>query len=317
MGTQLAFLICGVFVAGLFFLDRDRSVRTSRALWLPVMWLWLVGSRPVSSWFGGDNYTLAAAAEGSPIDAAIYQALILAGIIVLFRRKTKTNVLLKANGPILIYFLYCLMSTAWSPFHEPSFKRWIKAVGDLVMALVIVTDPQPVAALRRIFSRVGFVLWPLSVVLIRWTDIGRVYDPAGGPMNTGVTTNKNTLGLILYIISIGAVWNVRSLLVDKKAPNRTRRLIAQCALLGLGVLLLQMAHSTTSIFCFTVGSGLMLATNLQVVRKTPKGVHILCFGMLLLGAAGMLFGVEKLRVAWENCGLFRTCPNLGSGDCFG
>ena len=290
MSAQLALLICGVFIAGLFFLDRDNSVRTSKALWLPVMWLWLVGSRPVSSWFGGDNYTLAAAAEGSPMDAAIYQALILAGIIVLLRRKTKTNALLKANAPILIYFLYCLMSTAWSPFHEPSFKRWIKAVGDLVMALVVVTDPQPIAALRRIFSRVGFILWPLSIVLIRWTDIGRIYDPSGGPMNTGVTTNKNTLGLILYVISIGAVWNVRALLIDKKAPNRTRRLIAQGALLAFGIVLLQMAHSTTSIFCFVVGAGLMLATNLRVIRKRPNGVHVLCFGMLLLGAAGMLFG---------------------------
>ena len=28
----------------------------------------------------------------------------------------------------------------------------------------------------------------------------------------GVTTNKNELGLIVFVISLGALWNVRSLL---------------------------------------------------------------------------------------------------------
>ena len=52
MGTPLALLICHLGVAGLFFLDRDKSVRNSKALWLPVIWLWIVGSRPVSAWLG-------------------------------------------------------------------------------------------------------------------------------------------------------------------------------------------------------------------------------------------------------------------------
>ena len=46
----LAFLICSTGIAGLFFLDRDKSVRTSKALWLPVIWLWIAASRPVSLW---------------------------------------------------------------------------------------------------------------------------------------------------------------------------------------------------------------------------------------------------------------------------
>ena len=53
MGAPLSLLICSIGVLGLFFLDRDNSVRNSNALWLPVIWLWIAGSRPVSSWFGG------------------------------------------------------------------------------------------------------------------------------------------------------------------------------------------------------------------------------------------------------------------------
>jgi O-antigen ligase len=294
MGTPLAFLICGLGIAGLFFLDRDKSVRTSKALWLIVIWLGLVGSRPVSVWLGVGGSSapsdLAATLDGSPMDAAVFEALILAGIVVLFQRKKKTIALLKASGPVALYFVYCLASVTWSPFPEPAFKRWIKAIGDLVMVLVLVTDPQPTTALRRLFSRLGFVLFPASILLIRYTDLGRAYDVDGTPMNTGVTTNKNSLGLIVYLVSLGALWSVWVLLKDKKAPNRTRRLVAQITLLAFGVALLQMAHSATSIACFILGGGLMLATGLPAIRSRPGRVHALCLTIVLAGALAMLFG---------------------------
>jgi exopolysaccharide production protein ExoQ len=296
MGASLAFLICSVGIAGLFYLDREKSVRNSIALWLPVIWLWIAGSRSVSVWLGtggGSAGALASTLDGSPLDAAIFEILIVAGLIVLFQRR-KTIALVKASGPVLIYFLYCMISTAWSPIHGPAFKRWIKDVGDLVMVLVIVTDPHPIAALRRLYSRVGFILLPFSIVLIRYTDLGRGYDPDGTPMNTGVTTNKNSLGLIVYLVSLGALWHVCSLLRDKEAPNRARRLVAQAALLTFGILLLQMAHSATSIFCFSLGAVLMLASGLRSIRRQPKRLHALCMGILLFGALMMLFGGESL-----------------------
>jgi exopolysaccharide production protein ExoQ len=297
MGASLALLICSVGVAGLFYLNRDKSVRNSKALWLPVIWIWIAGSRSVSVWFGSNGTSagaLASTLDGSPMDAAIFQALIVAGIIVLFQRRTKTTTLLKASSPLLIYFLYCLISTAWSPIHGPAFKRWIKDVGDLVMVLLIVTDGQPIAALRRVYSRVGFILLPFSIVLIRYTDLGRGFDPDGVPENTGVTTNKNSLGLIVYLVSLGALWNVRALLMDKKAPNRTRRLVAQVTLLTFGIVLLQMAHSATSIACFVLGGGLMLATGLPAIRNRPGRVHALCVGIIVVGGLTVLLGGQSV-----------------------
>lgn len=289
----LALLICSSGIAGLFYLDRDKSVRTSQAIWLPVIWLWIAGSRSVSQWLGtgsGSAGNLAATLDGSPLDAAVFETLIAAGIIVLFQRKNRTMAVLKTTGPILIYFLYCLISVAWSPFPEPSFKRWIKAIGDLVMVLVLVTDAQPTAALRRLFSRLGFILFPLSIFMIRYTDIGRAYDNDGSPMNTGVTTNKNSLGLIVYLVSLGVLWSVHSLLIDKKAPNRTRRLVAQGTLFTFGVVLLQMAHSATSIACLILGGGLMLATGLRFFRNRPSRVRALCLGIIVTGGVAMLSG---------------------------
>ena len=87
--------------------------------------------------------TLDATLNGSPMDAAIFAALLIIGVMVLLHRRKKTSAYLAVNGPILLYFLYCLMSVMWSPFHDSAFKRWTKAVGDLVMVLIILTDGQP------------------------------------------------------------------------------------------------------------------------------------------------------------------------------
>lgn len=295
MGAPLAILICSIGIAGLFVLDRDKSVRNSKALWLPVIWLGIAGSRPVSAWLGmggGSPNALAATLDGNPLDAAVFGALLALGVMVLLRRWKKTSVCLAVSGPIIVYFLYCLISVTWSPFHDPAFKRWIKAVGDLVMVLIIVTDDQPVAALRRLYSRVGFILLPLSVVLIRYTDMGRGFDPDGNPMNTGVTTNKNSLGLIVFVVSLGVLWNVRSLLIHKDEPNRGRRLVAQCTLLAFGLALLEMAHCATCISCFILGSGLILVTSLRAIRSRPARVHALFLLIILAGGVTLLSGGE-------------------------
>jgi exopolysaccharide production protein ExoQ len=293
MGTPLALLVCIIGIAGLFFLDRDKSVRPSLALWLPVIWLWIVGSRPVSSWLGTETTstdTLDATLNGSPTDAAIFAALLVLGVIILLHRRKKTSAYLAVSGPILLYFLYCLVSVTWSPFHEPAFKRWTKAVGDLVMVLIILTDGQPIAALRRLYSRVGFILFPFSVLLIRYSDMGRAFDDDGNPVNVGVTTNKNELGLIVFVISLGALWNVRSLFIHKDEPHRGRRLVAQCTLLAFGIALLQMAHSATSVTCLVLGAGLLFATSLQSFRNRPGRVLALSLAVVLAGGLGLLFG---------------------------
>lgn len=299
MGIQLAILICSVGIAVLFYLNRDKSARNSKALWLPVIWLWIAGSRPVSAWFGVSSAnTLSATLEGSPMDAAIYGALLAIGVIVLLHRRKKTSAFVIRNGPIIVYSLYCLMSVLWAPFLGPAFKRWTKDVGDLVMVLIIATDPEPVSALRRLYSRVGFILFPFSIVLIRYSNMGRGFDPIGNPANIGVTTDKNSLGLIAFVVSLGVLWNLRSLLIHKDEPNRGRRLVAQGTLLAFGLVVLEMAHSATSIACFILASGIIFATGLRAIRNRPARVHALCFAIIFAG--GIIFllgGVESITHA--------------------
>lgn len=291
MNPSLASLICACGIAGLFYLDREHTTGTSKALWIPILWVAIVGSRAVSEWFGitptGPNAQL----EGSPVDAAVFGLLELAAFGVLIFRRKRVRALIAANWPILIYFAYCLISVIWSSHTDVALKRWIKALGDVAIVLIIVTEPRPGVAIRRLISRVGFVLLPASVLLIKYYgDLGRGFTASGVPTNTGVTTNKNSLGVMLLVISLGTLWEVIRLLRAKRSPDRRRHLVAQVTLLIFGICLLEMANSQTSIACFILGGGMIILTGMRAVMRRPARVHALCLSIVLVGGLVLLLG---------------------------
>ena len=295
MAPSLASLICACGICGLLYLDRDKTMRTSKALWLPILWLWFIGSRPLSFWLGmsppsGDNVQL----NGSPVDAAAFGLLLAIGVVVLVQRRSRTCDYLKANWPIMLYFLYCLISVAWSYHSDVAFKRWIKAIGDPVMILVVVTDDHPAAALSSLISRVGFVLCPVSVLFIKYYGaLGRAYTPVGEPMNTGVTSNKNMLGVIVFVISLYTLRRVVTLVRDRGQRARRRHLLAQGTLLAFGIALLQMADSDTSTACFILGAVFVVATGFRAIKGRPSRIHLLCLTMFLLAGLTLLLGGES------------------------
>jgi exopolysaccharide production protein ExoQ len=295
MNPSVASLVCACGIAGLFYLDRDSSVRTSKALWLPVVYLWVVASRPLSAWLGiPPDYGTDIQLDGSPVDRLFFAALLIAAICVLVHRGRRIFTFVNANLPILIYFLFCLASVLWSDFPGVAVKRWTKSIGDLLMILLVVTDEQPVAALRRLFSRTGFILIPVSLLFIKYyPNLGRGYDSwSGAPSNFGVTLNKNTLGVITFVLLLGVVWRVLALLRSDKMPShRGRHLLAQGTLLVLGIYLLMFADSVTSSVCFVLGAGLMFATSLRFLRQNAASVHVLVLALVVIVSSVMLLGV--------------------------
>jgi exopolysaccharide production protein ExoQ len=275
---------CGI--AGLFYLDRDTSVRTSKALWLPVVYLAIIGSRPLSAWLGiapppGADVQL----DGSPVDRAFFAVLWIAAICVLVGRGRKVSAFLKANGPILAYFLFCLLSVSWSDFPGVALKRWVKAVGDLLMILIVLTDEQPIAAIRRLLSRTGFVLIPLSLLLAKYyPEFGTSYDQwSGSQFVVGATLNKNVLGVITFVLLLGAVWRIVTLLrAEEKMPDRRRHLAAQCALLAMGIYVLKLADSDTALVAFLLGAGLLCATSSRFFKRNASAVHVLVAALIVI-----------------------------------
>ena len=291
MPASLAIFFCCAGVAFLFYLDRNSSVRTSRTLWLPILWIGLAGSRGVSGWFNSTPSTLEGSLEGDPVNAAAFGLLLAAGVLVLLFRKHRVTAYAALLVPILAYSVYCLISVTWSPIPGPALKRWTKDLGDIVMVLIVATDPQPVYALRRLYCRIGYFILPFSIVLIRYTNTGRAWNNDGTLSNIGVATDKNMLGLIVFLLSLGMVWNVRTLLA-KKSANWGRHLLAEGILLMCGLSLLGMAHSSTAIACFLLGSALILVTGLRAIANRPSRAHWLCVTILLVGGLTLLIGGE-------------------------
>ena len=70
--------------------------------------------------------------QGSPLDRFLLTGLLVAGVTVLLARSRLAGTWLRANGPIVAFFIYCAISTLWSEYPDVAFKRWTKAVGNLV-----------------------------------------------------------------------------------------------------------------------------------------------------------------------------------------
>jgi exopolysaccharide production protein ExoQ len=294
MNATVATLIYVVSIACLFFLNRDNSSQTSKALWLPVIYLWVLGSRPVSFWLGVPPPDVGAIMlDGSPIDGAFFGILLIAALCVLVHRGRRVLNFFSAIKPVLAYFLFCLFSVLWSDFPGVACKRWVKAIGDLAMIFIVLTDKQPVAALSRLFSRTAFILVPISLLFIKYYPIlGRTYDPwTGRQMFTGLTRDKNLLGVITFVLLLGTVWRVLALLRSDVVPrHRGRILLAQGTLFAIGIYLLMIANSVTSLVSFALGTTLMLATSIPLMRRRAAAVHALVLVLVVAVSSIMLLG---------------------------
>jgi exopolysaccharide production protein ExoQ len=291
----IAALMFAIGMGGLFWLDRAPTARTSRALWLVVLWISIAGSRSVGQWIGtmqGSSVTDTASevsiyTEGSPLDRAVYSVLLLAGLVVLAGRREKVWELLKANWPLAAFFLYCAFSVSWSDYPDVAFKRWIKSLGDFVMVMIVLTDRDRYHAIKRVLAWTAFLLIPLSVLFIKfYPDLGRGYHPwTWTPYYTGVTTNKNELGRLCLVLGLGIVWRLLTALRGEQGPARRRHLLAFGTCLAMAAWLLWMAGSMTSTSCFVMAGALMLATNVPVVARKPWIVHAMVFAMLAVSVA--------------------------------
>jgi O-antigen ligase len=116
-------------------------------------------------------------------------------------------------------------------------------------------------------------------------------------MNTGVSTDKNMLGVLLLVISLGTLRRLVTLVRDKGLTARRRHLLAQGTLLAFGISLLMMANSQTSLACFILGGGLILATELRLMRSRIARVHALCLTVVLCGASMLYAGQTEVAHA--------------------
>jgi exopolysaccharide production protein ExoQ len=291
--TQIATIVYGLGIVGLFLLVRDPKVRTSSALWLPVVWLFLAGSRPVSVWLQQGPRTASMDMEGSPLDRNIYLALLTWGFIILWKRKARAVKFLRANPPILVFISYCAASVVWSDYPDIAFKRWIKSLGDIVMVLIVLTESQRSEAVKRLLNRTGFILLPLSVLLIKYyPEMSRYYSIWEGTMFvSGVALDKNMLGMICLIFGLGAWWQLLGAFREKRSKNRRNRMLAQIGVLVAMVWLFRMANSVTSESCFVVAAAVMTLVLLIRSARNTALLHLLVAGVVCVSCCALFLHV--------------------------
>src|SRR5260221_3892521 len=154
-------------LAFIFFVYRREArlkTNVSNALWIPLLWLLITGSRSFSQWlYLSRGIVIESPEDGSPIDAAVFLGLILSGYYILRKRGVSLSIFVRENRWLAAFFIFTLISIAWSDFPFIAGKRWIKILGHPIMVLIVLTDPDPVEAVKWLFKRIAYVLIPLSI----------------------------------------------------------------------------------------------------------------------------------------------------------
>jgi exopolysaccharide production protein ExoQ len=275
MPASIATVVFAVVIAGLFWLDRDRGSSTSPALWLPIIWMFIGASRMVSQWLGMEPLGLDQTVEGSPFDRLILTALLAGGLVVLAARAERVGALLRANGLLIAFFLYCVVSVLWSDFPFVAFKRLTKGLGNLTMVLVILSDDDPLAAMRRFLAWSCFLLVPISVLLIKYYPaLGRMYNRwTWEAVFTGVSTDKNGLGGICLLAGLTSLWNIIEARRQASDSWLQRPVVAHAIILLMVVWLFGKADSSTAVACLLLGATVIVMTT-RFVGQEPARVHV-------------------------------------------
>jgi O-antigen ligase len=293
MPTVVASIIFAIGIAGLFFLDRGEKGRVSNALWIPTAWLFFCATRSASDWLGVRSAAADQASvylEGSPLDAAVFTVLEVVALILVISRRRRASPILRRNWVIGLFFFYAALSISWSDFPAVAFKHWIKAIGDVIMVLIVLTEPSAADAVKRLVTRFGFVLLPLSILFIRYYPLlGRRLTNSWTMEPVGVCTQKNGLGILCDILGLGLLWRFRSAYNDREDPNRRRRLLALGAVLAMIVWLLQACNSLTSICALSMASAVMLLSTRPAFRREPALVHLLIVAVVAFSGYALFF----------------------------
>jgi exopolysaccharide production protein ExoQ len=292
MHPAIASLICAIGIAGLFFLDKGEKPRVSLALVIPAVWMFLTTTHPLSFWLGmspdAGGESSQAYVDGSPFDRNVFIFLQLAALIVLWGKSAKVGAILRKNRLILVYFSFCLVSVLWSDFPFVTFKRWIKAIGDVEMVIVILAELDPFAALTRILTRMGFFLFPLSILFIRfYPQIGRRPTNSWTQEPVGVTQQKNELGIMCMMYGIFFLWMLLSVYRERKRPGRWRHMLAYGTIIAISAYLLNLCNSTTSIVGFASSAGVLWLASRRPVR--PALVQFAVLAVLGLSVIALFF----------------------------
>jgi exopolysaccharide production protein ExoQ len=194
------------------------------------------------------------------------------------------------------------------------------------MVLIILAESEPFAALRCIFTRMGFFLFPLSILFIRfYPQLGRRPTNSWTQEPVGVTQQKNELGIMCMMYGVCFLWMLLSVYRDRKHPARRRRLLAYGTIIAMSIYLLSQCNSTTSMVGYASSAGVLWLASRRPVR--PALVHLAVLGVLGVSVVALFFdpggglveslgkdpGLTGRKEIWDLVLSLHTNPLIGTG----
>lgn len=308
MPPILALIFCLGFVIVLLYFERRQNPTASFALWIPTVWMLICGSRPLGHWFEL-NLSDTSPEAGSPIDRYVLSTLILLSILVVYMRRVDWSSTLKNNRSLIFLYLFLGISILWSDIPDVSARRWIRLLGAIPIAMVVLSERSPLAALESIFRRVAYVLLPFSVLFIKYyPHWGVTYGRWSGlPSWKGVTLGKNALGQLCAISIIFIIWAYLRERRGKgflktgfiKVTDGLILVIANFLLIGIGG-----AYSATSVSVLLVGTLFLLI--LYQMERTAKSISFLIIFVIFLVWILLTFYEPLVSVVTEILGRDET-----------
>jgi exopolysaccharide production protein ExoQ len=255
---------------------------TSWGLWVTLFWVMLIGSKSTGYWLGGEivpDPSTQDYIDGNPLDRNVYLTLLVLGSYALCKRKIDWKRLIASNRWLFALFLYFAISTLWSDFPFVSLKRWIKDIGNVIMILLMLTESQPVEAVKAVMCRYIYAAIPLCLLLIYFfPEIGLATEAmTGETLIVGITTDKNELGVVLAISGLFISWDLLELLKAKEKGKKLDILL-RMTLLGMVLSVISIAHSATALICLTIGVSLLLLMRVSGLRSQVR--HLGAYALL-------------------------------------
>ena len=306
MPSSLALFVWLILLLALWRFDPAKERGTSVALWVPLIWMFIVGSRLPSQWLGVQGASAATALEeGNALDRTIWFVLILLAIWILASRSFQWSAFFSSNPFLMTFLCFALLSVLWSDFPLIAFKRWFRDLGAYLVIPVVLSDSRPLHAVRTLLRRVCYLLIPLSILLIRYyRDISVVYDDwTGQPEYVGPTTAKNSLGVLCLVSGIFFFWDTVTRWSDRREP-RTRRIIRlNLAFIAMSLWLLKLSSCTTCNVCLVIGCLVIALVHSGLGKRHPRFPKVLIpaiFFLYLIVAFGFGMNGEMAQAVGRN-----------------
>lgn len=272
MSSSLALLAWFICLICLLWFDPASKAKMGLALWVPVLWIFMAGSRLPSQWTSGSvDVAAQSLQDGNSLDRVVYLTLILSGMVILVQRRFQWGRFVAQNIPLCAFLFYALVSVVWSDYPDIALKRWIRDLGNYLSIMLILSEVNPIEAFRTALRRVNYLLIPLSIVLVKYFPaIGKQFEPWSGLGHyVGATTSKNMLGAACLISGLFFFWDTLLRWPERRDRKTRKVLYINGAFLLMTLWLLQKAHSATSSLCLILGCLIIIAAQTPLARRTP------------------------------------------------